>query len=484
MKYDDSEYCFLNFETELDNDAGATHMGMYLAWAILRGLGGDHFSMPEAHSHIEQLKARQTTGREVLLDRCDGKLTDDDFNPLGNAFTKVYYERLFNKDYERVFQADFPSTGHPTDDFCSIPDTWANFDRLAALLDQRFRQWQEARAKGPTPTPKPGSPGASAPVTATPAAATLDAAQPASKPELTLEPMAEPGQPSGPPSPQELRARAESGDAEAWYLIAVDYITGERVAQDFVQAAAALKKAADLGSVDAMFNLGVCYQNGDGLPKDGAKALHWFSQAAHGGHGSGLFMLAMAYRGTEHMHQDLGASNALMLMARMRGVTEAANQGIIAGSGGYVDLMKALMEPGRLLPVLAERAKTRQPVVANPVTARPVSESSATATASAPRRGTPITAQEHEDHELPGTLATLTGASGLFIMLSLATTLSGMPIRILAVVLAVIGALGVYRISKWLEHGVILRLFLTLVALIPVASSFICILVLFWRFRR
>ena len=43
--------------------------------------------------------------------------------------------------------------------------------------------------------------------------------------------------------------------------------------------------------------------------------------------------------------------------------------------------------------------------------------------------------------ELPGTLATLAGASGLFMMLSLATTLSGMPIRILAVVLAVIGAL-------------------------------------------
>ncbi len=145
MKYDDAEYLFLNFETERDNDDAGTHIGMYLAWAILRGLGGEHFSAPEAASHIQRLKAREITGAEVLWDRCDGKLTDDDFNAVGNAFTAAYYEKFFTRDYERVFQRDFVDTGHAVDDLCSVPDTWANFERMAHVLDQRFAQWQKSR---------------------------------------------------------------------------------------------------------------------------------------------------------------------------------------------------------------------------------------------------------------------------------------------------------------------------------------------------
>ena len=43
MKYDDAETCFLNFETELENEAGGTHAGMYLAWAALNGLLAEGF---------------------------------------------------------------------------------------------------------------------------------------------------------------------------------------------------------------------------------------------------------------------------------------------------------------------------------------------------------------------------------------------------------------------------------------------------------
>jgi len=48
MKYDDAEFCFLNFETELANEAGGTHTGMYLAWAAQRGLLGESFADPSA----------------------------------------------------------------------------------------------------------------------------------------------------------------------------------------------------------------------------------------------------------------------------------------------------------------------------------------------------------------------------------------------------------------------------------------------------
>jgi len=48
MKYDDAEFCFLNFETELANEKGGTHTGMYLAWAAQRGLLGESFADPSA----------------------------------------------------------------------------------------------------------------------------------------------------------------------------------------------------------------------------------------------------------------------------------------------------------------------------------------------------------------------------------------------------------------------------------------------------
>eukprot|EP01031_Cornospumella_fuschlensis_P005790 gene5790-7188_t len=103
MKYDDSEYYFLNFETDLDNHAANTHSGMYLAWAILSGLGRDDDELANWAPDVARLKARETTGAHLLSDLCDGKLMDSEFNAEGNAFTADYYEKDFHHDYARVF---------------------------------------------------------------------------------------------------------------------------------------------------------------------------------------------------------------------------------------------------------------------------------------------------------------------------------------------------------------------------------------------
>jgi hypothetical protein len=160
MKYDDAEYCFLNFETDrLPNEAGGTHTGMYLAWAASKGL----LDMDFDEAVLAPLKARQVTGSQFYFQRCDGKLTDDDFNDVGNAFTASYYEKSFAADYQQVFADQMPNGAQSTDDFCSVPDTWENYDRLAPLLDQRFEQWRKervARSAPPSaeaPAPAPGS---------------------------------------------------------------------------------------------------------------------------------------------------------------------------------------------------------------------------------------------------------------------------------------------------------------------------------------
>jgi hypothetical protein len=159
-KYDDAEYLFLEFETELDNEAAGTHIGMYLAWAAQRDLLAS-----SAHADLERLRARQISGRKFLFDHCDGKLMAEDFSFAGKAFADWYYERGFVADYQRVFKADFPSSGHPTDDFCGIPDTWGNFDRMARVLDRRYAQWlarpgrggNESTPQRPSPSASPGS---------------------------------------------------------------------------------------------------------------------------------------------------------------------------------------------------------------------------------------------------------------------------------------------------------------------------------------
>lgn len=489
MKYDDSEYYFLNFETDRDNDDAATHTGMYLAWAILRGLAGEAFADPEDGRPLAELRARRTTGREVLLDHCDGKLSDDDLNERGNAFTQAYYERHFVKDYERLFQDQMPNTGHPTADFCGVPDTWANFDRLAALLDKRFAQWQEARtragnprggnapgpAPGPAPAPQP-TPAASAPPGASPN-------RPAATP-LSLEP-------ATPPGADELRRRGEKGDAEAWYDLAAMHITGQGAPKDFALAVEAFRRAAELGHLESSYNLGVAYQNGDGVPKDADESLYWFTRAADAGHGFSALMLAQAYRVGKQVPQDLSLANALSMIAVIRGVREASNFGIIAGNP-YADLVMAMKEPGTMLPVLERRRASAPAPPASPAAAARVPSRTPAATRqkvpgheSVPEaRPTPITAAPVTDHDVIGLLATGIGAGAVFFLLMFATTLSGTPFRVLAWTFAFIGAFGVFRSCGRLGHGMARRILLTLIAAIPVGGAFLCMLVLYWRFRR
>jgi len=137
MKFDDAEYHFLNFATDLPQEAGGTHIGMYLAWLALRGMAGETLV-----DYVADLRARTRTGCDVLFDGCDGKFTEDEVDADGAAFTKAYYEAHFRSDFERTFAGDFTRTGHATDDFCSIADTWENFDRIAPVLDRRLRHWR------------------------------------------------------------------------------------------------------------------------------------------------------------------------------------------------------------------------------------------------------------------------------------------------------------------------------------------------------
>jgi hypothetical protein len=138
MKYDDASWHSEgDFPTDLPKTAGATHGGMFLAWALLSGLGGP-IHIDDFAEDLEALKARKLTPGAYLLRACDGKLTDEDLNDEGNAFAQSYFDLQngsYVKDYERTLGQDVSTLYH-------VEDSWDNFDRLKPVLDERFSTWK------------------------------------------------------------------------------------------------------------------------------------------------------------------------------------------------------------------------------------------------------------------------------------------------------------------------------------------------------
>jgi hypothetical protein len=135
----------LRYPRDLPPEAAGTHLGMFLAWAILRRRIAPALEQGEA---VLEVRRRQKTGRDHLFAFCGGALRAEDLNEEGAAFTRAYYQDGrgnlrrdgYLADYERVLGGELP-------DLYRIADTWPNFDLLAKVIDLRFDQWQ--RRHGP-----------------------------------------------------------------------------------------------------------------------------------------------------------------------------------------------------------------------------------------------------------------------------------------------------------------------------------------------
>lgn len=141
MKYDDASWHYGgDFPRDLPDEAGATHTGMFVAWAVLSGLAGP-IHLIESPEMFGRLQRRQITPGRYLIEACDEKFTDEDLNEEGNAFVQSYFnfERgAYIADYERVLGPDLASLYH-------VADTWENFDVLKPVLDRRLEEWRKGR---------------------------------------------------------------------------------------------------------------------------------------------------------------------------------------------------------------------------------------------------------------------------------------------------------------------------------------------------
>lgn len=146
QKFDDAEFHFLNFTSDLPNEAGGIPVGLYLAWAADAGL-----VEAELAAKIEGRRGRGQTSADILFELVDGKLTSDEFNEEGAAFTDAYYAASFVSDFCRCFRIAEDSS----DALCSVPDTPASSTRLKPYLNERLVAWRaQPRVEAPTSTPQ------------------------------------------------------------------------------------------------------------------------------------------------------------------------------------------------------------------------------------------------------------------------------------------------------------------------------------------
>ena len=126
-----------DFPLDLPLENGGTHIGMFLAWALLNGLGGE-LHRDDASGALASLKARKITGRQFLVAECDAKLTDASLDEEGGAFADAYYHAPYLQDYADVLAGDLPTLYH-------VGDTWENYDRLAPVITRAFETWRKER---------------------------------------------------------------------------------------------------------------------------------------------------------------------------------------------------------------------------------------------------------------------------------------------------------------------------------------------------
>jgi hypothetical protein len=145
MSYDRADFDYSTEDQPLPKGHAATHIGMFLAWAVQNGLEND-FHRERSGELLKKLRRREITGRQLFEAACGDRFAERDLNPEGNAFAQYYYvdeagqRGPYFADYKRVLAARLPSFWH-------VADTWENYDKIAAVISRRFEEWKNPSRK-------------------------------------------------------------------------------------------------------------------------------------------------------------------------------------------------------------------------------------------------------------------------------------------------------------------------------------------------
>lgn len=127
------------------------------------------------------------------------------------------------------------------------------------------------------------------------------------------------------PNFDELRIKAEQGDAMSQFRLGFEYGSGEIVAKDPVEAAKWYRKAAEQGLAGAQWALGSIYEIGKGVAKNPIEAVHWYRKAAEQGIVPAQYSLGVMYNSGEGVDKDT--------VEAVKWYRKAADQGYVLAQG-------------------------------------------------------------------------------------------------------------------------------------------------------
>lgn len=140
MSYDRADFDYSTEAEPLPKGHARTHIGMFLAWAVLHGLESD-FHRQRSAEPLARLRRREITGRQFFEAAGNERFSDRDLGEEGNAFAQHYYvdeagrRGAYFADYKKVLAAGLPSFWH-------VADTWENYEKIAAVITQRYEEWK------------------------------------------------------------------------------------------------------------------------------------------------------------------------------------------------------------------------------------------------------------------------------------------------------------------------------------------------------
>ena len=138
---------------------------------------------------------------------------------------------------------------------------------------------------------------------------------------------------------EDVKAKADQGNASAQYNLAILYYKGDGVDKDSAESAKWFRKAAEQGDDQAQYNLGVMYAHGNGVPNDDTEAANWFRRAAEQGSANAQFQLGLAYFLGKGVPEDIVQSYKWFNLAAARGDDKAAK---------YREKIRAEMTPTQI----------------------------------------------------------------------------------------------------------------------------------------
>lgn len=140
MSYDRADFDYSTEAEPLPKGHAGTHIGMFLAWAVMNNLESDSHHQHSAEE-LARLRRREITGRQFFEAACKERFSEKDLNDEGNLFAQHYYvdeagrRGRYFEDYKKALAAGLPSFWH-------VADSWENYEKIAAIISRRYNEWK------------------------------------------------------------------------------------------------------------------------------------------------------------------------------------------------------------------------------------------------------------------------------------------------------------------------------------------------------